>query len=111
MILSSIARPEFQQAQPVPFLRAGQEGIVYALNYGFNIMKEMGMEINTVRAGHAICSSVPFFREAFCNITGATVELYNTDGAQGAARGAGIGSGVYADFKEAFRGLKTIDTH
>jgi xylulokinase len=90
-------------------LRAGQEGIVYALNYGFNVMKGMGMDINTVRAGHNNMFLSPIFREAFANISGASVELYNTDGAQGAARGAGIGSGLYADDKEAFKGLKTID--
>lgn len=91
-------------------LRAGQEGIVFALNYGFNIMKEMGMELKTIRAGHANMFLSPLFREAFANITCATVELYNTDGAQGAARGAGIGAGVYANQAEAFRGLKSIET-
>jgi xylulokinase len=91
-------------------LRAGQEGIVFALNYGFNIMKEMGMELNTVRAGYANMFLSPLFAEAFANITCANVELYNTDGAQGAARGAGIGAGVYANYTEAFKGLKSIET-
>ncbi len=91
-------------------LRAGQEGIVFALNYGFNIMKEMGMEINTIRAGHANMFLSPLFREAFANVTCAKLELYNTDGAQGAARGAGIGSKVYANYEEAFKGLKSIET-
>ncbi len=91
-------------------LRAGQEGIVFALNYGFNIMKDMGMELNTVRAGHANMFLSPLFREAFTNITSSVVELYNTDGAQGAARGAGVGAGIYANFAEAFTGLKTIET-
>ncbi len=89
-------------------LRAGQEGIVFALNYGFDIMRDMGMKLNTVRAGHANMFLSPLFSEAFTNITGATVELYNTDGSQGAARGAGVGAGIYQDFKEAFTGLKTI---
>jgi xylulokinase len=91
-------------------LRAGQEGIVFALNYGFNIMKDMGMELNTVRAGHANMFLSPLFREAFANITSSVVELYNTDGAQGAARGAGVGAGIYSSFAEAFVGLKTIET-
>jgi len=90
--------------------RAAQEGIVFALNYGFDIMKEMGMKLETVRAGHANMFLSPLFREAFCNITGAVVELYDTDGAQGAARGAGIGAGIYANHKEAFHGLETLQT-
>ncbi len=100
----------FNRHNQAHILRAGQEGIVFALNYGFNIMKEMGMELKTVRAGHANMFLSPIFREAFTNITSTTVELYNTDGAQGAARGAGIGAGVYKSQEEAFRGLKAIET-
>ena len=86
-------------------LRAGQEGIVFALNYGLDIMREMGIEIQTVRAGDANMFLSPLFREAFATLTGATVELYNTDGAAGAARGAGIGAGIYKQPQEAFAGL------
>src|SRR5690606_26803736 len=89
--------------------RAGQEGIVFSLNYGFEVMKKMGMQLNTVRAGHANMFLSPIFREAFTNITGAVVELYDTDGSPGAARGAGIGAGVYSCFPEAFNGLKILE--
>ena len=65
--------------------RAAQEGIVFALNYGFDIMKTVGVEAKTVRAGQANMFLSPVFREAFANTTGATVELYNTDGSVGAA--------------------------
>jgi xylulokinase len=34
--------------------------------------------------------------------------LYTTDGAQGAARGAGVGAGIFKDFEEAFSGLKKL---
>ncbi|MHB0946806.1 MAG: xylulokinase [Sedimentisphaerales bacterium] len=87
-------------------LRAGQEGIVFALHYGIEIMRTMGIEIKTVRAGDANMFISPLFGQAFASVTGAVVELYNTDGAQGAARGAGIGAGVYKDFADAFIGLK-----
>ena len=48
------------------------------------------------------------FAEAFSNTTGAVVELFNTDGAQGAARAAGIGAGIFKSEKEAFEGLKML---
>lgn len=91
-------------------IRAGQEGIVFALNYGFNIMKEMGMELKTIRAGHTNMFLSPLFREAFANIASVNVELYDTDGSQGAARGAGIGVGIYTNYKEAFERLKILET-
>jgi xylulokinase len=91
-------------------LRAAQEGIVFALNYGVQIMGEMGMAIRTVKAGHANMFLSPLFSEAFASVTGATVELYNTDGSQGAARGAGVGAGIYRDYEQAFTGLKSLKT-
>ncbi len=93
-------------------LRAGQEGIVFSLNYGLDIMREMGIEINTVRAGYANMFLSPLFASAFATLTDSTVELYNTDGSQGAARGAGLGAGIYKDTASMFAGLtsdKTIE--
>jgi xylulokinase len=90
------------------FLRAAQEGIVFALNYGLEIMRDMGIELATVKAGYANMFLSPLFAEAFATITGATVELYNTDGSQGAARGAGIGAGIYKGPEDAFVGLEPV---
>ena len=87
-------------------VRAAQEGIVFALKYGLDIMEQMGMEIKTVKAGEANMFLSPLFQEAFSTVTGTEVILYNTDGSQGAARGAGVGAGYYADFGEAFAGLE-----
>ncbi len=91
-------------------LRAAQEGIVFALNYGLDIMRQMGVRVQTVRAGKANMFLSPLFASAFATVTGSTVELYNTDGSQGAARGAGLGAGIYASNAEAFAGLKKLDT-
>lgn len=87
-------------------LRAGQEGIVFALNWGLEMMRDMGVKVETVRAGDANMFLSPLFREAFATVTKARVELYNTDGSQGAARGAGIGAGIYKGYKDAFEGLQ-----
>ena len=52
----------------------------------------------------------PLFAQVFAGLTNTTVQLYNTDGSQGAARAAGVGAGIYKDFKEAFTGLKPVKT-
>ena len=51
----------------------------------------------------------PVFRQTLANISGATIELYDTDGAVGAARGAALGAGIYSSAAEAFRALKRLD--
>jgi xylulokinase len=91
-------------------LRAAQEGIVFALAYGLGIMRKTGVAVKTVRAGNANMFLSPLFGEAFATVTGATIELYNTDGSQGAARGAGIGAGIYKGPKDAFVGLEPVRT-
>ena len=91
-------------------IRAAHEGIAFSFKYGMDIMNQMGIETKTIRAGHANLFLSPIFRQTLSNITGATIELYNTDGSIGAARGAGIGAGIYKDETEAFANLKKIIT-
>jgi xylulokinase len=89
-------------------LRAAQEGIVFSFQYGMEIMKEMGMDIKIIRAGNANMFLSSVFRQTLANVCGATIELYDTDGAAGAAKGAGIGVGIYKDNQEAFASLKKL---
>ncbi len=88
--------------------RAVQEGIVFALNHGMTALREMGLQVLTVKAGHANMFLSRLFTEIFATVTGARVELYRTDGSQGAARGAGIGAGIYPSAAEAFVGLEAV---
>lgn len=88
--------------------RAAQEGIVFALNYGMEIMQEMGIGLKTIRAGHANMFLSDLFAATFSNVSNCTIELYNTDGAAGAARAAGYGAKYYKNFSECFRGMVVI---
>lgn len=90
--------------------RAAQEGIVYSFKYGIDVMKETGLESSVIRAGKANMFLSPLFTEALSCVTGSEIQLYNTDGAQGAARGAAVGTGYYKSFTEAFSGLKVVGT-
>jgi xylulokinase len=89
-------------------IRAAQEGIVFAFRYGMEIMREMGIDIRLIRAGNANMFLSPVFRQTLAGVSGATIELYDTDGAAGAARGAGIGAGIYASEREAFASLERL---
>lgn len=91
-------------------LRAAQEGIAFSFAYGMEIMKGMGMDIKTIKAGHANLFLSPLFRRTLANVTDATIELYETDGSVGAAKGAGIGAGIYKDSDQAFATLKHFGT-
>ena len=88
--------------------RAAQEGIVFSFCYGMEIMQQMAMKLNKIHAGRANMFLSPLFRETLANVSGATIELYETDGSVGAAKGAGIGAGIYKDHDEAFSTLKRL---
>lgn len=89
-------------------IRAAQEGIVFSFAYGMEIMQQMGMEMTTIHAGHANMFLSPLFRDTLAGVTGATIELYDTDGSVGAAKGAGMGLGYYKDNNEAFATLEKL---
>lgn len=89
-------------------IRAAQEGIAFAFKYGFDVMKSIGMKFNVIRAGNSNLFLSRIFRDAFVNTCNVNLEIYNTDGSQGAARAAGIGVGIYS-WSNAFNGLKVIE--
>lgn len=89
-------------------LRAAQEGIVFSFKYGIGIMEQMGMNVSKIHAGHANMFLSPIFRQTLAGVTGAVIELYDTDGSVGAAKGAGIGAGIYKDNTEAFATLEKL---
>jgi xylulokinase len=91
-------------------MRAAQEGIVFSFHYGIEIMRSIGIKPLVIRAGNSNMFLSPVFKEALASVTGATIELYDTDGSQGAALASGFGAGIYKSLSEAFRHLKKLET-
>lgn len=89
-------------------MRAAQEGIVFSFCYGMEVMQQMGMDIKKIHAGKANMFFSDIFRNTLAGVSGATIELYETDGSVGAAKGAGLGCGIYKDNNEAFASLKRL---
>lgn len=104
----SIHGLNFNKHNRAHIVRAAQEGIVFSFCYGMEVMQQMGMNIQKIHAGRANMFLSPLFRDTLAGVSGATIELYDTDGAAGAAKGAGIGAGIYKDHDEAFATLKKL---
>ncbi|RPI03999.1 MAG: carbohydrate kinase [Ignavibacteriae bacterium] len=90
--------------------RAVQEGIAFAFNYGIDIMHGMNIKPKVIRAGFANLFLSPIFADTLAQTAGVSIELYSTDGAQGAARGAALGINYFKSRQEAFKGLKRLKT-
>ena len=99
---------QFNKHGKAHLMRAAQEGIVFSFCYGMEVMQQMGMDIRKIHAGKANMFLSDIFRNTLASVSGATIELYETDGSVGAALGAGIGCGLYKDHEEAFANLKRL---
>lgn len=105
---ASLVNMDLNRHSAAHVFRATQEGIAYSFRYGVDIMRKMGMRCDIIRAGAANLFLSEVFRKSLSALTDARIELYNTDGALGAARGAALGAGYYASTEEAFASLKCI---
>lgn len=104
----SIRGVNFNKHGKAHLMRAAQEGIVFSFCYGMEIMQLMGMKINKIHAGKANMFLSEIFRNTLAGVSGATIELYDTDGSVGAAKGAGMGCGLYKNHEEAFATLRKL---
>lgn len=104
----SIHGLDFNRHGRAHVLRAAQEGIVFSFKYGIEIMEGMGMPVRKIHAGMANMFLSPVFRDTLAGVTGAEIELHDTDGSVGAAKGAGMGAGIYTGSAEAFSTLESL---
>ena len=106
-----IANLNFNIHNSSHIIRAAHEGIAFSFKYGIDIMSEhTGLNVNQIRAGYANMFLSPVFREALASVSGTPIDLYDTDGSEGAARGAGVGSGIFKSFNDAFSNLEKLST-
>ena len=91
-------------------LRATQEGIAFSFRYGIDIMRDLGLDLKVIRAGKANLFLSPLFRSTLATLCDASIELFNTDGSLGAARGGALGAGYYKTPEEAFATLTKVES-
>jgi xylulokinase len=92
-------------------IRAGLEGVAFAFAYGIEILQEMGLRLDVMRVGNDNLFQSRLFAETVATLAGSRIEMLETTGAVGAARGAGVGAGIYDSLADAFRNTKLVDTY
>lgn len=105
---ATMAGIDFARHSPGEIVAAVQDGIAAALAYGMEAMAGLGSDVDVVRAGRANMFLSERFCRSFVQLTGVPLELYDTDGAQGAARAAGVGVGCFADHAAALASLRCV---
>ena len=103
---ASMESLDFNRHDLGSLVRSAQEGIAFAMVYGAHILTQLGIDLTRVRAGQANLFQSAVFRQAFVNTLKTQLELFAANGAEGAARGAGVGIGLYSNLQDAFHNLK-----
>ena len=78
--------------------RAALEGIAFSFVYGMEILKSDGIKINVMRVGNDNLFRSEIFTNTIATLMETEIELYNTTGAIGAARAAGLHDGGFDTF-------------
>lgn len=78
--------------------RAALEGIAFSFVYGMDILKSDGIEIKVMRAGNDNLFRSEIFANTVATLIDQEIEIYNTTGAIGAARAAGLHKGDFASY-------------
>jgi xylulokinase len=91
--------------------RASLEGIAYSFVYGIEIMREMGLDVDVIKVGNDNLFQSRVFSETITNILDCRIEMMEATGAVGAAKGSGIGAGIYNSTSDAFTNTKPVATY
>ncbi|MEM6967341.1 MAG: FGGY family carbohydrate kinase [Bacteroidota bacterium] len=85
------------------FYRAALEGIAFSFVYGFEVMKHLGLHPKVIKVGNDNLFQSPVFSQTIANLMSCKIKVMDTTGAVGAAKGSGVGAGIYSSLATAFK--------
>ncbi|RXK52263.1 xylulokinase [Aquirufa rosea] len=110
VIGASFQQLDLNRHQQAEICRSVQEGIAFSLVYGIELLDSVGISPQRLKAGLANMYLSPVFSQSVVNAAQISLDLMESDGAMGAALGAGIGIGYYNSPTEAVSQLKIKKT-
>ncbi|MEQ8583790.1 MAG: FGGY family carbohydrate kinase [Marinoscillum sp.] len=102
---------QFNRHKKEHFYRAALEGVAFSFIYGIEILKELGLEITKLRVGNDNLFQSAIFSKTISTLANAPIELVETTGAVGAARGAAYAQGHFSSLAEAVSGDATVNIY
>ncbi|MDX1912803.1 MAG: FGGY family carbohydrate kinase [Saprospiraceae bacterium] len=91
----------FNRHNQAHLYRAALEGIAFSFVWGVNVMRNMGISISKMRVGGGNLFESAIFSSTISTLLNIEIEIYDTNGAAGAARAAGVAVGLYTNPEEA----------
>ena len=107
---ASFEHLDFNRHGRAEMIRSAQEGIAFSMAYGIEMLADAGINPNKLKAGFANMYLSDVFAQTIVNASNVSVDLLESDGAFGAALGAGLGLKYYVNEEEAVANIKHIKT-
>ncbi|MFY0627153.1 MAG: carbohydrate kinase [Reichenbachiella sp.] len=105
-INSHILNLDFNRHTRGHIYRSALEGVAFSFVHGVNLLKEMGLDVDVIRVGNDDMFQSEVFAMTIATMLDCMVEVVDTTGAVGAARGAGVANGTYDSIEDALSGVK-----
>ncbi|MDF1698634.1 MAG: FGGY family carbohydrate kinase [Saprospiraceae bacterium] len=93
---------DFNRHTKAHLFRAALESIAFSFIYGINIMKDLGLDMNVIKVGNDNMFKSSIFSSTIASLLGNRIEVIDTTGSSGAARAAGVHSGIFDSVEDAF---------
>ena len=104
-INSHILNLDFNRHTRGHIYRSALEGVAFSFVHGVNLLKEMGLDVDVIRVGNDDMFQSEVFSMTIATLLDCMVEVVDTTGAVGAARGAGVACGAYDSLDDALYGI------
>lgn len=102
---------QFNRHTRAHFYRAALEGIAFSFIYGFQLLKELGLDPQVIKAGNDNLFQSSIFSTTIANLLNINIELAKTSGAIGAAQASGVGINIYKNIEEAVQQIEIDKTY
>jgi xylulokinase len=102
---------DFNRHGRAELYRAGLEGIAFAFVYGMQILKDMGLQLSVIRVGNDNLFQSDTFSTTIATLVDSKIEVMNTTGAIGAAKAAGVATGMYPSLEAALAHHELVRTY
>ena len=108
IIGGSFRNLDFNRHQKNEISRSVQEGIAFSMVYGLELLNSSGIVPKKIKAGYSNMYLSSIFSSTIVNASNVSIQLLESDGAYGAALGAGIGSKFYSSVQEGINSIKVL---
>lgn len=108
IIGGSFRNLDFNRHKKNEISRSVQEGIAFSMVYGLELLEIAGINPIKIKAGFSNMYLSSIFASTIVNASNVSIQLLESDGAYGAALGAGIGLQYYKSLYEGVNSIKIM---